>query len=113
MAGDESAADQLSPIIQSKSRASFKHLLIRNHSCSGICLHELPAVNLAWVCRDSITPLGKQAVHFTRKPAVLQRVYNQWLLPLRKVTFSGIQGLFFDYVGSGVNGSHRVLMGEG
>lgn len=83
-----------------------------NHSCPGICLHELPAVNLAWICRDSITPLGKQPVHFTRKPAVLQRLYNQWLLPLRKVTFSGIQGLFFDYAGSGVNGSHRALVGE-
>lgn len=70
-------------------------------------------MNLAWVCRDRTTPLGKQPVHFTRKPAVLQRVYKQWLLPERKVTFSGIRGLFFDYAGSGVNGSHRVLMGEG
>lgn len=69
-------------------------------------------MNLAWVCRDSVTPLGKQPVCFTRKPAVLQRVYDQWVLPLRKVTFSGIQGLFFDYAGSGVNGSHRVLEGE-
>lgn len=112
MAGDESVADNLCPTIQSKSRASSKHLLTPNHSCPGICLHVLPAVNLAWVCSNSITPLGKQPVHFTRKPAVLQRVYNQWLLPLRKVTFSGIQGLFFDYAGSGVNGNHRVLMGE-
>lgn len=110
IAGDESAADQLSPTTQKQSQ--LQHLLTPNHSCPGICLHELPAVNLAWVCRDSITPPGKQPVHFTRKPAVLQRVYNQRLLPLRKVTFSGIQGLFFDYAGSGVNGSHRVLMGQ-
>lgn len=101
-----------SPTIVGKSRANFLPLLTPNHSCPSTCLHNPPAVNLAWVCRDSVTRLGKQPVRFTRKPAVLQRVYYQWVLPLREVTFSGIQGLFFDYVGSGANGSHRALEGE-
>lgn len=104
-------ADGLLTTIPGKSRAAFVALLTLNHSRPGICLPKPPAVNVAWVCEDRVSPLGKQPVCFTRKPAVLQRVYNQWILPLRKVTFLAVQGLFFDYAGSGVNGSHRVLEG--
>lgn len=84
-----------STTITGKSGTNFLPLLTPNHSCPGTCLHNPPAVNLAWVCRDGVAPLGKQPVRFTRKPAVLQRVYDQWVPPLREVTFSGIQGLFF------------------
>lgn len=77
----------------------------------GSCLHNLLAVSLAQVRSDSITPLGGSWCVVPGN-LLLYTGLTTMGLPLRGVTLSGIQSLFFDYVGSGVNGSHRVLKGE-
>lgn len=61
------------------------------------CLHNLLAVSLAQVCRDSITSLGGSR-YVVPGNLLLYTGLTTVDLPLREVTFLGIQSLFFDYV---------------